>query len=169
MSLCLGRSQLLPFLYLYFQSLIIFPSVGEELAKEKVPISLSYSTVEIVNEITYYFNLFYLFSLKVQIFRTNTSSFSEGKIPKIYHLIWNAFQIPTSLYILCLPLSIVSLSLEIFTAFNFLMVMYLCVIISQTLVYWKINCHNISTFVFNKLSNGFILGSPEFLLLHLLL
>lgn len=73
MSLCLGRSQLLPFLYLYFQSLIIFPSVGE-LAKEKVPISvkvpisLSYSTVEIVNEITYYFNLFYLFSLKVQIF-----------------------------------------------------------------------------------------------------
>lgn len=93
MSLCLGHSQLLPFLYLYFQSLIIFPSVGEELAKEKVPISvkvpisLSYSTVEIVNEITYYFNLFYLFSLKVQIFRTNTSSFSEGKIPKIYHLI----------------------------------------------------------------------------------
>lgn len=86
MSLCLGRSQLLPFLYLYFQSLIIFPSVGEELAKEKVPISLSYSTVEIVNEITYYFNLFYLFSLKVP---TNLSykSFPEGKIPKIYQMI----------------------------------------------------------------------------------
>lgn len=59
-----------------FSVIDYFPSVGEELAKEKVPISLSYSTVEIVNEITYYFNLFYLFSLKVQIFsrRKNTEN-----------------------------------------------------------------------------------------------
>lgn len=95
MSLCLGRSQLLPFLYLYFQSFIIFPSVGEELAKEKVPISLSYSTVEIVNEITYYFNLFYLFSLKVQIFsrRKNTENLpSDLKcIPSSYFPLHNYY------------------------------------------------------------------------------